>query len=98
MNSRSSSQAACRVVVRGRVQGVYFRASAAERADALAVSGFARNQRDGSVLVCATGSQAALDALVAWLHTGPPMARVESVEVEAIDPASVEWPRGFLRR
>ena len=92
------TQPACRVVVRGRVQGVYFRASTAERADALSVSGFARNQRDGSVLVHATGTREALDELVAWLHHGPPMAHVESVEVEAIDPGSVDWPRGFLRR
>ena len=94
----SGPHPACRVVVRGRVQGVYFRASAAQRAEALSLRGFARNQRDGSVLVCVTGSRAALEALIAWLHTGPPMARVDAVEVEAIDPAGVDWPPGFLPR
>lgn len=86
------------MVVRGRVQGVYFRASAAERARTLSLRGFARNLRDGSVLVCALGSPARLDQLAAWLQTGPPMARVEAVEVEAIDPATVDWPEGFLAR
>jgi acylphosphatase len=48
------------------------------------------------VLVLAAGSPAALDALVAWLHVGPPMARVDAVEVEDIGPAAVAWPEGFL--
>jgi acylphosphatase len=48
------------------------------------------------VLVHAEGSPAALDALIAWLHVGPPMARVDSVEVAVIEPASMEWPEGFL--
>ena len=50
------------------------------------------------MLVHAAGSPAALDALVAWLHAGPPMARVDAVEVEVIEPASMEWPEGFLER
>ena len=84
--------------MRGRVQGVWFRASTAERATALGLRGRAENLPDGSVRVHAAGTCAALDALIAWLHAGPPMARVDAVEVEVIDPASREWPEGFLDR
>lgn len=83
-------------MVRGRVQGVWFRASAAERATALGLRGRAENRPDGSVLVHAAGETEALERLVEWLRKGPPMARVDAVEVEAIDPASREWPDGFL--
>jgi acylphosphatase len=77
---------------------VYFRASTAERARALALRGHARNERDGAVLILAAGAVAALDQLVQWLHTGPPMANVTAVDVEIIDPATMEWPPGFLTR
>ena len=96
MDSRASPAAARRVRVRGRVQGVWFRASTAERAAALGLRGRAENLPDGSVLVHAAGAADALDALVEWLHHGPPMARVDAVEVEAIDPATHEWPPKFL--
>lgn len=98
MNSSSSPIAARRIRVRGRVQGVFFRASAADHARALALRGFARNEPDGSVLVLAAGSVASLDELVRWLHEGPPMARVDSVAVEPFDPVTTEWPTGFMTR
>ncbi len=74
---------------------MYFRASTAERSRSLAIRGHARNEADGSVLVLAAGEVGALDQLVEWLHTGPPMARVAAVEVEIIDPAAMEWPERF---
>jgi acylphosphatase len=98
VNSRTVPEAARRIRVRGRVQGVYFRASAAERAMALSLCGCALNLRDGSVLVLAGGSADALAKLVAWLQTGPPMARVDAVDVEDIDPAAHEWPAGFQQK
>ena len=93
---RKADVGARRVRVRGRVQGVWFRASTAERAVALGLRGSAENLPDGSVLVHAAGSIVALDELVAWLHEGPPMARVDSVEVDLIDLESRDWPEGFL--
>jgi acylphosphatase len=93
-----STGAARRACVRGRVQGVWFRASTAARATALGLRGRAENCPDGSVTVHAAGAPEALEALIAWLHVGPPMARVDAVEVEVIDPASREWPEGFLDR
>ncbi|HEY7752594.1 MAG TPA: acylphosphatase [Steroidobacteraceae bacterium] len=91
-------EAARRIRVRGRVQGVFFRASTAEVATRLALCGRVENLPDGSVLVHAAGAPAALAELAVWLQRGPPMARVEEVAVEAIDPASREWPAGFLPR
>ena len=98
MNSRPRFEAARRIRVRGRVQGVYFRASTAERAIALSLCGAAENLQDGSVQVLAAGSPDSLAKLIAWLQMGPPMARVDAVEVEDIDPATQEWPAGFQQR
>ena len=84
--------------MRGRVQGVWFRSSTAERANALGLRGRAENRPDGSVLVHAAGAPEALAKLIEWLHRGPPMARVDAVEVEDIDPAALDWPDSFLVR
>jgi len=75
--------AAARFLVSGKVQGVFFRASTRERALDLGLNGRATNLPDGRVDVIAEGDAAALDALEAWLHQGPPAARVESVVREA---------------
>ena len=71
--------------VRGKVQGVCFRASTREQALALGLQGRAVNLADGSVEVLAQGSAAALDGLERWLQHGPPLARVEAVERSACD-------------
>jgi acylphosphatase len=71
-----------RFIVSGRVQGVFYRASARAQALALGVSGYAKNQPDGCVEVLASGSADALDGLERWLRQGPPAARVESVSRE----------------
>jgi acylphosphatase len=98
VNSRSRPEAARRIRVSGRVQGVYFRASTAERAIALSVRGSVENRKDGTVLVLAAGAPAALEALIAWLQRGPAMARVASVEVETLEPDAFDWPAGFLQK
>jgi acylphosphatase len=77
---------------------VYFRASTAARASELGLRGSAENRPDGTVLVQAEGTADALDALTQWLHHGPPMARVDSVESTAIDAATVTWPAGFEQK
>jgi acylphosphatase len=71
---------AARFVVSGKVQGVFFRASARDRAQALGLRGFAKNLPDGRVEVLAAGDDAAIDELAAWLREGPPMARVDDLE------------------
>ncbi|MBN8727221.1 MAG: acylphosphatase [Xanthomonadales bacterium] len=75
---------ATRFLVSGRVQGVFFRAATHERALTLGITGYAKNLPDGRVEVLAHGSAEAVGALEAWLHQGPPAARVERVEREEI--------------
>lgn len=77
--------AAARFVVVGKVQGVFFRASTREQALRLGLRGHAKNLGDGSVEVLAVGDAGSIDALEAWLHVGPPMARVDSVSRAAAD-------------
>lgn len=71
--------AAARFIVSGRVQGVFYRASAREQALMLGLTGYARNLPDGTVEVLACGSGSAIDALVQWLERGPAGARVDAV-------------------
>ena len=79
-----------RFIVSGRVQGVFFRASARDEARRLGVTGHARNLDDGSVEVVACGEDAALAQLERWLHRGPPHARVASVSRSAVELQSPE--------
>ncbi len=77
--------ACARFVVGGRVQGVFFRASAREEALRLGLTGHARNLPDGTVEVVACGDDAALAQLERWLGRGPPLARVSGVERSIAD-------------
>ena len=70
------------VIVRGRVQGVYFRASTRDRARRLGLSGWVRNCSDGSVELLVEGEKATLEQLVTWCHRGPPGAVVTDLNVE----------------
>jgi len=76
--------------VTGRVQGVSFRWYTQRRAEALGLTGWVRNHHDGSVQLEAQGPEAAVAELVAWLHDGPPHARVEGVQVGPVEPRSGE--------
>lgn len=70
-----------RVIVSGRVQGVFFRDSARREAERRGVRGWVRNRADGTVEAVFEGEQRDVEALVAWCRTGPDRARVEHVEV-----------------
>lgn len=60
------------------------------------MAGYARNLPDGRVEVLIVGEQVAADALLAWLHRGPPSARVDAVEAQELDVAALDdVPRGF---
>ncbi|MGD8976094.1 MAG: acylphosphatase [Gammaproteobacteria bacterium] len=83
-----------RCLVAGRVQGVFFRASTARKADALGVSGHAINLDDGRVEVLAWGEPGAVDALCEWLRKGPPAARVDDLDIRSVDLPAAARP-GF---
>ncbi len=84
-----------RLIIRGRVQGVFYRASACERARALGLGGYVKNLPDRSVEAVAEGTAAAVDAFVEWCRVGPPRARVDEVVVSAWDRADGTAVRGF---
>ncbi|MFQ5417536.1 MAG: acylphosphatase [Myxococcota bacterium] len=75
-----------RVVVRGRVQGVFFRGSTEAEARRCGVSGWVRNRPDGSVEAAFEGEEAAVECLVAFCRRGPQWARVSHVEVTPEEP------------
>ncbi len=70
-----------RVVVIGRVQGVFFRATCARQARALGVGGYVRNLPGGAVEAAFEGPDADVERMVEWCRRGPEMARVDAVEV-----------------
>ncbi len=75
-----------RVVVQGRVQGVFFRDSCRREAKSRGVSGWVRNDERGSVTAHFEGDGDAVAAMVDWARSGPPRAEVEDVEIRDADP------------
>ena len=75
-----------RVVVTGRVQGVWFRDSCREVARRERVTGWVRNRTDGAVEAELEGAPDAVDRVVAWCRSGPPRAHVEAVDVTPVAP------------
>lgn len=67
------------LLIFGRVQGVWFRESMCREAERLGITGWVRNTPDGAVEAVVQGSDEAVDALIEWTHSGPPMARVERI-------------------
>ena len=74
-----------RVRIRGRVQGVFFRAEAQARAESLGVAGWISNAPDGSVEAVFEGEPERVDSIVDWCRRGPAGAQVEDVEVVGED-------------
>jgi len=74
------------VVISGRVQGVWFRANTKEKARQLNVKGWVRNLPDGRVEAVFEGDKEAVEEMIRWCHQGPPLAKVEKVEVEYREP------------
>ncbi len=68
--------------IKGRVQGVFFRQSTCQEARSLNLSGWVRNNMDGSVEALVEGPDENVQKLIVWCHKGPPSARVDSVDVE----------------
>ena len=83
------------VVVRGSVQGVFFRVETRNRARSLGLAGWVRNEPDGSVAAAFEGGDEAVESMIEWCRRGPAGARVDDVEVTWVDP---EGEEGFSIR
>ena len=81
----SSTQIAMQGLVKGTVQGVFFRASTQRHAQMLGLGGWVRNTADGHVEVCLTGAKERVGEMLLWLHKGPAQAHVTHVEMDPID-------------
>ena len=89
------SDARARVVIRGRVQGVFFRAETRERARSLGLAGWVRNNPDGTVEAVFQGARDRVDSMIAWCRRGPAGADVDDVDVEWKEPRD---EHGFATR
>lgn len=73
------------LVVRGRVQGVFYRQSTREMASRLGLTGWVKNLPDGSVAVVLEGEKQLVEEAIAWCRQGPPAAMVSDVEASWLD-------------
>ena len=88
-----------RALVDGRVQGVFYRATAAREAAALGLEGYARNLPDGRVEVLACGEQQSVETFLRWLWVGSSASRVNAVEVVSLaSDAAVPTSGEFVTR
>jgi acylphosphatase len=70
------------LIIKGKVQGVFYRATARDEAEKLGLTGWIKNTSEGNVEVVVNGSQELIDRYIAWCWKGPSRAKVESVEVK----------------
>lgn len=70
------------IIVSGRVQGVFYRASAKNQADLCGIKGFVRNERNGDVYIEAEGDDSRLEEFLNWCRQGPPRSIVQKVVSE----------------
>jgi acylphosphatase len=84
-----------KLLIHGRVQGVFYRGWSAETARALGLRGWVRNRRDGSVEMLLAGDESVVNRMIERCREGPPAARVERIDVEE---STDEAPAGFESR
>jgi len=78
------------IIVRGRVQGVFFRATTQEAATRMGVGGWVKNTADGAVEIVAEGNEAQIAEFTAWCRKGPPLAEVTDLGLNE-EPATGEF-------
>jgi len=78
-----------RYLISGRVQGVFYRASAQRYAQSLELSGWVRNRRDGRVELLACGEASVVAELEKWLEIGPEYAKVTNIEIIRENPSTI---------
>lgn len=79
------SEKTVHVYIKGKVQGVWFRASTKDQAEKYSVNGWVRNMKDGRVEALFEGDTDAVDAMVDWCHQGPSLANVKDVKVQVLE-------------
>ena len=84
-----------RLAIHGRVQGVFYRDWTVKNARELGLTGWVRNERDGSVAAHVEGAGQLVERMIERMRTGPPAAKVERIEVSEVEPES---PKRFERR
>ena len=82
-------------LVGGRVQGVFYRATVAQRARDLGIRGYAKNLPDGRVEVLAVGDADVVQSFIEWLWTGSSASKVTSVDAVNVTLHPHEHPKGF---
>jgi len=76
------------MIITGRVQGVWFRASTKDVADRLGIKGWVRNLPNGAVEVDAIGDVKSMEQFIEWCYQGPPGAHVVNVEIKELEPVA----------
>ena len=72
------------IIVKGKVQGVFYRQSAKEKAKDLGITGHIRNTQNGEVVIVATGPKEKLHSFIRWCREGPPRAIVKDVFIQSL--------------
>lgn len=78
-----------RLIIKGKVQGVFYRQSTCEKANALGLTGFVMNLSNGDVLIEAHGTPTKVEELYEWSKKGPRLAKVNEVSREEITPTVI---------
>ena len=73
-----------KVVISGRVQGVFYRISAKQKAEDIGLTGWVRNRADGKVEAIFQGYAKKVDKMIKWCHSGPTLSKVENVDIEDV--------------
>lgn len=97
LDTQSTRTERVALLIRGKVQGVFFRESTRREAQRLGLTGWVRNLDSGEVEAVAEGPGAALDEFMRWCHNGPPAARVDEVRATRA-PATSEFSQFEVRR
>ena len=76
------------VIISGRVQGVWFRASTRDKAEQLGLTGWVKNTADGCVEAVFEGEEERIEEMINWCHQGPPLAEIVNIEVKKQTPTN----------
>ena len=81
---------AVHLLIEGKVQGVFYRASAKEKAEKLHIDGWVKNTSEGAVEITCQGEEKSLQEFLAWCRKGPSQAKVETVQVQEVPDENIQ--------